>query len=144
MVYKWAATTWQRNLDRFPPDFVFQLTNIENIEKEEVVTNCDHLKQLKFSSANPFAFTEHGTIMLAAILNTTVAAAASVVIVRAFVKLREILLQNKDLAKRLNELETKYDHQFKEVFETIRKLMQLPPKEIKRQRIGYLRANEKE
>ncbi len=124
----------KRNFDRFPADFLFQL---RNEEKEQVVANCDHLKQLKFSSTNPVAFTEHGTIMVAMLLNTSVAVEASVAIVRAFVKLREILSQNKDLARKLDEMEAKYDHQFKVVFETIRKLMQLPVKETKRQRIGY-------
>jgi hypothetical protein len=131
----------KRNLGRFPSDFLFQLSDEE---KEWVVTNCDHLKQLKFSSANPFAFTEHGTIMLATILNTPVAVEASVVVVRAFVKLREILLQNKALAKKLNEMEARYDHQFKIVFEAIRKLMHLPVKEAKRPRIGYRRSDEKD
>ena len=131
----------KRNINRFPSDFLFQLTEEE---KAWVVTNCDHLKQLRFSSINPYAFTEHGTIMVAMILNTPVAADASVAIVRAFIKLREILSQNKDLAKRMNELEAKYDDQFKIVFQAIRKLMQLPAKEIKRPRIGYRRPNEKD
>jgi phage regulator Rha-like protein len=131
----------KRNIDRFPVDFLFQLTDEE---KDWVVTNCDHLKQLRFSPVNPYAFTEHGTIMVAMIINTPVAVEASVIIVRAFIKLREILSQNKDLAKKMNEMEAKYDHQFKVVFDAIRKLMQLPPKEIKRPRIGYRRSNEKD
>ena len=131
----------KRNVDRFPADFLFQLTDEE---KEWVVTNCDHLRQLKFSPVNPYAFTEHGTIMAAAILNTPIAVEASVAVVRAFVKLREILSQNKDLAKKLSDMEAKYDHQFKVVFEAIRKLMQLPSKDVKRPRVGYRRANEKD
>ena len=131
----------KRNADRFPADFLFQLTDEE---KEWVVANCDHLRQLKFSPVNPYAFTEHGTIMAAAILNTPIAVEASVVVVRAFVKLREILSQNKDLAKKLSDMEAKYDHQFKVVFEAIRKLMQLPSKDVKRPRVGYRRANEKD
>ncbi len=131
----------KRNLDRFPDDFLFQLTDEE---KDWVVANCDHLQQLKFSPVKPYAFTEHGTIMVAAILNTPVAVESSVAVVRAFVKLREILSQNKDLAKKLNEMEAKYDHQFKVVFEAIRKLMQLPAKDIERERIGYRRSNAKD
>lgn len=131
----------KRNMNRFPSDFFFQLADEE---KEWVVTNCDHLRQLRFSQVNPYAFTEHGTIMVAMILNTPVAAQASVAVVRAFVKLRQILLGDRNLAKRLNEMEAKYDHQFKTVFEAIRKLMQLPSKEIKRARIGYRRLNEKD
>lgn len=130
----------KRNIKRFPDDFLFQLTTEE---KDQVVANCDHLKKLKFSANNPFAFTEHGTIMVATLLNTPVAIETSVAIVRAFVKLREILLHNKDLARRLNTLEAKYDQQFKIVFDAIRKLMQLPL-QVKRTRIGYRRSNEKE
>lgn len=78
----------KRNIKRFPDDFLFQLTTEE---KDLVVANCDHLKKLKFSTSNPDAFTEHGTIMVATILNTAVAIETSVAIVRAFVKLREIL-----------------------------------------------------
>lgn len=131
----------KRNINRFPSDFLFQLTDEE---KDWVVTNCDHLKQLRFSPVAPYAFTEHGTIMVAMVLNTPIAAEASVAVVRAFIKLREILLQSKDLAKRLNELESKYDRQFSVVFEAIKKLMQLPLKDTKRQKIGYRRPGEKD
>ena len=81
--------------------------------------------------------------MVATILNTAVAIETSVAIVRAFVKLREILLLSKDLAKRLDTLASKYDQQFKIVFDAIRKLMQIPG-EFKRTRIGYRRLNEKD
>lgn len=80
----------KRNIGRFPADFLFQLNEEE---KEWVVANCDHLRQLRFSPVNPYAFTEHGTIMVATILNTPVAVEASVAVVRAFINLREILLQ---------------------------------------------------
>jgi len=122
----------KRNKERFPIDFMFQLTKEE---KDEVVTNCDHLKRLRFSPTLPHAFTEHGAIMLATILNSPVAVQASIQIVRAFVKLREILATHKDLARKLNEMEKKYDAQFKAVFDTIRQLM--TPPETKRQRIGF-------
>jgi ORF6N domain len=131
----------KRNIDRFPAGFLFQLTDKE---KNEVVTNCDHLAQLKFSPTNPLAFTEHGTIMVAMLINTPAAIKASVVVVKAFVKLRQILLQNKDLVKRLNSLESKYDYQFKVVFDAIRKLMELPADQSKRTRIGFKRANEED
>jgi len=129
----------KRNSRRFPIDFFFQLTAEE---KEWVVANCDHLKQLKYSAVNPLAFTEHGTIMVAFILNTPVAVEASVAVVRAFGKLREILSEHKDLAKRIDAMEAKYDNQFKVVFDAVRKLMQLPLKDSKRTRIGYRRSNE--
>jgi hypothetical protein len=78
----------KRNRDRFPEDFMFQLTEKE---KAEVVANCDHLKRLKFSSTMPYAFSEHGAIMFATILNSPVAVQASIQIVRAFVRLRQML-----------------------------------------------------
>jgi hypothetical protein len=124
----------KRNKDRFPNDFMFQLTSHE---KQEVIANCDHLEKLKFSRTNPYAFTEHGTIMLASVLNTSTAIETSVLIVRAFVKLREILSTHKELERKLLELESKYDNQFKLIFEAIRELMQQGTIEMDRPRIGY-------
>ena len=124
----------KRNSDRFPEDFMFQLTDHE---KEEVIAKCDHLVKIKFSRTNPYAFTEHGTIMLASILNTTVAIQTSVLIVRAFVKLREILSADKDLSRKLSDLEVKYDKQFKAVFQVLRELMQKETAIKERPRIGY-------
>jgi hypothetical protein len=124
----------KRNSDRFPEDFMFQLTDQE---KEEVIANCDHLVKIKFSRTNPYAFTEHGTIMLASILNTPVAIQTSVLIVRAFVKLREILSSDKELARKLSDLEVKYDKQFKAVFQVLRELMQKETSIKERPRIGY-------
>ena len=118
----------KRNRDRFPEDFMFQLAEKE---KAEVVANCDHLKMLKFSPHLPYAFTEHGAIMLATVLNSPVAVQASVQVVRAFVKLREMLASHKDLARKLDEMEKKYDAQFKIVFDAIRELM-TPPEKPKR------------
>lgn len=125
----------KRNRDRFPKDFMFQLT--EN-EKAEVVANCDHLKRLKFSPNLPYAFTEHGAIMLAAILNSPVAVQASIQVVRAFVKLRQMVASNAELARKLHALEKKYDAQFKVVFDAIRQLMS-PPETKKKGQIGFKR-----
>ena len=125
----------KRNIERFPLDFMFQLTKDE---KDEVVTNCDHLKKLKFSPNLPYAFTEHGAIMLATILNSPVAVQASIQVVRAFVRLRQMLASNAELARKLNALEKKYDVQFKVVFDAIRQLM--TPPEPKQSRIGFLQA----
>ena len=122
----------KRNRERFPDDFIFQLTKEE---KDEVVTNCDHLKRLKFSPNLPFAFTEHGAIMAATILNSPVAIKVSIQVVRAFVKLREMLATHKDLAKKLEDMERKYDAQFKVVFDAIRELMK--PPEPKKRQIGF-------
>jgi len=126
----------KRNLERFPLDFMFELTSKE---KEEVVTNCDHLKKLKFSPNFPKAFTEHGALMLASILNSAKAVEASVYVVRAFVRLREVLASHKDLAKKLEELENKYeghDEQIREIIEAINQLL-LPPEKPKPP-IGFL------
>jgi hypothetical protein len=93
---------FRRNLDRFPADFAFQLTEGE---KAEVVANCDHLRQLKFSHVLPWAFTENGAIMAASILNSPEAVRLSVFVVRAFVKMRELLGGTGDQTKQLKELE---------------------------------------
>ncbi|MBZ5563479.1 MAG: ORF6N domain-containing protein [Acidobacteriia bacterium] len=115
----------KRNPDRFPSDFMFRLTRRE---KQEVVTNCDHLQRLKFSPVLPSAFTEHGALMLANVLNSRRAVEVSVFVVRAFLKLREMLASNRELARRLDDMEKKYDAQFKVVFDAIRELMKPPPK----------------
>ena len=124
----------KRNMNRFPSDFMFQLSDEE---KEMVVANCDHLMKIKFSRTNPYAFTEHGAIMLASVLNTPTAVQTSVLIVRAFVKLRDILLSNKEISNILLELEAKYDKQFSVVFHALRDLMQ--GEKIKKElpKIGY-------
>lgn len=127
----------KRNRDRFPEDFMFQLSGKE---KSEVVAKCDHFKRLKYSPNLPYAFTEHGAIMLATVLNSPVAVQASIQIVRAFVRLREMIASNKGLTKRLDDLEKKYDGQFKVVFDAIRQLM-IPP-ETKRKKIGFGREAE--
>ncbi|MFZ3072634.1 MAG: ORF6N domain-containing protein [Thermodesulfobacteriota bacterium] len=125
----------KRNRDRFPEEFMFQLTDRE---KEEVVANCDHLKRLKFSPNLPYAFTEHGAIMLATVLNSPVAVQTSIQIVKAFVRLRRMLASNAELMKKMTGLEKKYDEQFKVVFEAIYELMK--PPEPSRRRIGFKAA----
>ena len=123
----------KRNRDRFPGDFMFQLTARE---KGEVVANCDYLSRLKFSPVLPYAFTEHGAIMLAAVLNTPRAIEVSVFVVRAFVRLREILTTHKALAHKLAELESKiesHDEAIRSLVSAIRQLMaapEEPPKKI--------------
>jgi hypothetical protein len=92
----------KRNADRFPADFAFLLTDSE---KAEVVTNCDHLARLKFSPVLPRAFTEHGAIMAANVLNSLQAIQMSVFVIRAFVKMRAALSDTRELAKKLAALE---------------------------------------
>ena len=116
----------KRNRDRFPQDFMFQLSAKE---KAEVVAKCDHLASLKFSPTHPYAFTEHGAIMLAAVLNTPRAIEVSVFVVRAFVRLREILTTHKALAHKLAELESKiesHDEAIRSLVSAIRQLMAAP------------------
>ena len=119
-------------------NFMFQLTDEE---KAEVVANCDHLVRLKFSPALPNAFTEHGAIMAASVLNTARAVEMSVFVVRAFVRLRQMLASNAELARKLATLEKKYDAQFKVVFDAIRELM--TPPERKKRSIGFAPWEEK-
>lgn len=123
----------RRNRGRFPPDFMFQLTAAE---KEEVVANCDHLARLKYSPARPLAFTEHGALMAANVLSSPRAIDASVMVVRAFVRLRQLLASHIELKRQLDDLEKKYDTQFQQVFVAIRSLM-APPDQPDKGRIGF-------
>ncbi len=126
----------KRNRDRFPDDFMFRLTRQE---KQEVITKCDHLKRLKFSPTLPYAFSEHGTLMLASVLNSPIAVQVSIQIVRVFIRMREAIASHKDIRRRLDAFEKKYDvhdAQVKEVFDAIRALMEPPPGVAKR-RIGF-------
>ena len=92
------------NLERFPSDFIFQLTAEE---KQEVVTNCDHLTKLKFSSSLPNAFTEHGALMLGNVLKSSRAVEISLLVMRTFVQIRELLSSHKKLATKFEALERK-------------------------------------
>ena len=122
----------RRNTDRFPADFMFRLTSEE---KKEVVSNCDHLKLLKFSSTLPNAFTEYGAIMLATVLNTRLAVRMSLQVVRAFVRLQEILATHKDLARKIEEMEMQYDANFRVLFNAVRRLSNPPVR--KKRMIGF-------
>jgi hypothetical protein len=104
-----------------------------------VVAVCDHLARLKYSPSLPYAFTEHGALMLASVLNSPTAILVSIQVVRAFLHLREILTGHKDLARKVDELEKRYDSQFKAVFDAIRALMQPAPSTVKR-RIGFVES----
>ncbi|HEV2523729.1 MAG TPA: ORF6N domain-containing protein [Gammaproteobacteria bacterium] len=126
----------KRNQDRFPADFMFQLTTAE---KQEVVANCDHLKNLKFSPKNPYAFTEHGTIMVASVLSTPHAIAVSLLVVRTFVKLRQMLVTNKELSYKFAELERRlknHDETIRTLISAIQELME-PPQSKQKHPIGF-------
>ncbi len=131
----------KRNRGRFPSDFMFPLSRAE---RDEVVANCDHLQRLKFSPTIPFAFTEHGALMAASVLNTPHAVEVSLYVVRAFVELREALASHKELGKRLEELESRlerklatHDQAIAGILEAIRQLM-APDEPAKRRRIGFV------
>ena len=122
----------RRNRDRFPEDFMFRLSSEE---KGEAVANCDHLENLKYSPVPPHAFTEHGALMLASVLKSSKAVEVSIYVVRAFVRIREMVLSNKELSRKLAEIEKRYDAQFQVVFSAIRRLMS--PEQKPKRRIGF-------
>jgi hypothetical protein len=123
----------KRNISRFPTDFMFQLTKEE---KEQVVTNCDHLSLLKFSPALPYAFTEQGIAMLSSVLRSKRAVEVNIAIMRTFVKLREVLATNSALRRKIENMERRYDEQFKLVFKVLSEMV-MPTQKSKSQ-IGYL------
>jgi hypothetical protein len=123
----------KRNERRFPPDFMFRLTKEE---KKGLVTNCDRFQTLKHSSSLPRAFTEQGVAMLSSVLNSERAIQVNIAIMRAFVRLRQLLGSQKELACKLEELEghlKDHDKQIQTIFSAIRQLMaapKRPPKKI--------------
>ncbi|MBL0037691.1 MAG: ORF6N domain-containing protein [Nitrosomonadales bacterium] len=132
----------KRNQERFPEDFMFQLSAAE---KAEVVTNCDHLANLKFAKTSPYAFTEHGAIQAANVLSSPRAVEMGVYVVRAFVRLREVLASSKELTAKLNELEHKvdsHDQAIAGLINAMRELMQ-PPEPQKKRSIGFVNHEEK-
>ncbi|MCM2289725.1 MAG: ORF6N domain-containing protein [Sulfuritalea sp.] len=116
----------KRNIERFPGDFMFQL-NLD--EKAEVVANCDHLAKLKFSPSLPYAFTEHGALMLGNVLKSSRAVEVSLLVVRAFVQIREMLSAHKDISAKLDQMERKlssHDQAIAGLIDAIRQLMNPP------------------
>jgi hypothetical protein len=128
----------KRNIERFPDDFMFQLTSSEfKILKSQFVISSWG----GFRRAAPYAFTEQGVAMLSSVLRSQRAVQVNIAIMRTFVRMRELMATHKDLARKLETLEKKYDTQFKIVFDAIRQLMAAPdPKEKK---IGF-RVRERE
>lgn len=126
----------KRNSGRFPSDFMFRLTAEE---RASLVAEVPHLARLRFSASLPYAFSEHGAVMLASMLNSPTAVQASIQVVRAFIHLREMLSAHRELGRRLDELEQRYDGTFKAVFDALRALM-APPKPPARRAIGFRRA----
>jgi hypothetical protein len=126
----------RRNRKRFPADFMFQLTAAETaILRSQNVTSSTHGGRRH----RPYVFTEQGVAMLSSVLKSERAIAVNIEIMRAFVQLRGIARSHADLAKKLDELERKYDRRFKSVFDAIRYLMNPPPRTARRQ-IGFRTA----
>lgn len=122
-----------RNRERFPDDFMIQL---DKQETHELVTICHQFQALKHSRFFPYAFTEHGILMLSSVLNCPRAVQVNIQIMRTFIKLRQLLGSHKELVAKIEALEKKYDHQFMVVFEAIKKLM-LPAEKLKT-KIGFV------
>lgn len=128
----------KRNSNRFPQDFMFQLANAElkNWRSQFVTSNPAVKMGLR---RRPYAFTEQVVAMLSSVLRSKQAVQVNIEIMRAFVRMRQILAANAELARRLDALEQKYDGQFSVVFDAIRKLMAPPPEDAARSRrkIGF-------
>ena len=123
----------RRNIARFPGDFMFVLSRAEFQNwRSQFVTSKEDRKGLRYA---PMAFTEHGILMLSTVLSSERAIQVNIEIMRAFVRLREILASDAELSRRLDELERKYDRQFKVVFDAIRQLMN--PTVRTRKQIGF-------
>lgn len=130
----------KRNIERFPADFMFQL-NDEEAEALRCQFGISKPEGRGGRRYLPYAFTQEGVAMLSSVLRSDRAVLVNIAIMRAFVRLREILISNKDLASRLDSLEKKYDSRFRVVFDAIRKLTE-PVSDSNRRHIGF-RANDK-
>ncbi len=121
----------KRNIDRFPNDFMFELTKDEfqNLTSQIVMSSWGGKRHLTY------AFTEQGVAMLSSVLNSKRAIYVNIQIMRTFIKLRELFSSHKDLQKKIEEMEQKYDQQFKVVFDAIKALLTVPKSKIKR--IGF-------
>ena len=133
----------KRHRDRFPADFMFQLTPEEFRSLRSQIVTSNLKSQIAISSHDwggrrhpPYAFTEQGVAMLSSVLHSKRAVQVNIEIMRAFVRLRQMLASNAQLARKLVDLENKYDAQFKVVFDAIRQLM--APPEPKKRKIGFL------
>jgi hypothetical protein len=133
----------RRNIDRFPHDFMFEITNDEynSLRSQIVILKTGRGKHSKYL---PFAFTEQGVAMLASVLNSPKAIQVNIQIVRAFVFIRQYALTHKDLTDKLKELENKYNKQFKDVYEALNYLIKKDKQKIEqkeRKRIGFKTDN---
>ena len=127
----------KRNLDRFPEDFMFQLSDSETVEWQRLRSQIVILKKARGTHRKyqPYAFTEHGILMLSSVLKSQRAVHVNIQIMRTFVRLRQMLASNETFIERLDQLEANYDAKFKIVFSAIRQLMNAPS--VKRKPIGF-------
>ena len=124
-----------RNLERFPADFMFKLTAKEVLALRSQIVILDKGRG-RYSKYAPFAFTQEGVAMLSSVLRSSRAVQVNIAVMRAFVQLRQLVETHKDLAGRIAAMEKRYDGQFRAVFDAIRKLLEPPPLPLKR-RIGF-------
>ena len=125
---KYLKRQVNRNIERFPEDFMFQLTKeeMESWKSQIVISNREKMGLRR----RPYAFTEQGVAMLSSVLNSDRAIQVNIQIMRTFTKLREMLMAHKDLKRKIEDMEKKYDYQFKIVFDAIKQLLE-PPTEPK-------------
>jgi hypothetical protein len=125
----------KRNIERFPEDFAFQLSReaFDALMSQIAISNTGRGGRRKLS----WAFTEHGILMLSSVLRSEQAVQVNIAIMRAFVRMREVMISHKEMARRIDDMERKYDTQFKAVFDALRRIME-PPDPPKKRRIGYI------
>lgn len=123
----------RRNMNRFPPDFMFELTKeeFENWRSQFVISNAEKMG-LRYK---PMAFTEHGVAMLSSVLNSDQAIEVNIAIMRAFIRLRQMLSSHEELKRKIEAMENKYDEQFGVVFEAIKQLIDVEDKP--KRKIGF-------
>jgi hypothetical protein len=126
----------KRNMDRFPKDFLFQL---HARETRSLVSQNVIADERSLGGSKPYAFTEQGVAMLSSVLTSKRALQVNIAIMRAFVRMREMLLDHQDLLRKIQDMEMRYDDQFHEVFDAIRALTE--PPELPRRPIGFVASN---
>jgi hypothetical protein len=135
----------KRNIERFPADFMFRLSweEVERSRSQIVILNNAPGRERRGHNIKflPYAFTEQGVAMLSSVLKSRRAVQVNVEIMRAFVRLRDLIGHNRELARRLDALESRYDRQFRVVFDAIRELM-TPPLPAPKRRIGFVSTDE--
>jgi hypothetical protein len=125
----------KRNFARFPVEFMFQLNNQE---RDELVTNCDRFKTMKHSSSLPMAFTEHGIAMLSSVLKSEQAIQINILIMKTFIKMRSVGVAHKNISKKIAELEKRVGKHDEDIHEIIKAIQQLVSQEEKpKRRMGF-------